>query len=135
MLAKEITYTNFNDEEVTVKKYFNLSKTEAMRLVNGHGGMDTYLQEVADKKDNEKLIDFVEELVLAAYGRRDENDPEVFDKSDEAKKEFKASPAFDELVYTLLTNEKEFVDFFYGILPKSLREQALAQNPQLMTNV
>ena len=84
MLAKEITYTNFNDEEVTVKRYFNLSKTEAMRLVNGLGGMDTYLQEVADKKDNEKLIDFVEELVLSAYGRRDENDPEVFDKSDEA---------------------------------------------------
>lgn len=135
MLAKEITYTNFNDEEVTVKRYFNLSKTEALKLVNGHGGMDKYLADVAEKKDNEKLIDFVEELVLSAYGRRDENDPEVFDKSQEAKDAFAATPAFDELVYTLLTNEKEFIDFFYGILPKSLREQALAQNPQLTNNV
>lgn len=138
MKKQEITYTNFNDEEVTVTRYFNLSKTEALKLVNGHGGMDKYLADVAEKKDNERLIDFVEELVLDAYGRRDENDPEVFDKSKEAKAEFKESPAFDELVYTLLTDEKQFTEFFYGILPKALRDQVLAQNaqnPQLMKNV
>ena len=50
MKKQEITYTNFNDEEVTVTRYFNLSKTEALKLVNGHGGMDKYLADVAEKK-------------------------------------------------------------------------------------
>lgn len=137
MLKKEITFTNFNDEEVTVTEYFNLNKTQTMRLVSGHGGMDKYLQSIIDKKDAAEFINFVEELVLAAYGKRDENDPAIFDNSKEVKDAFAKTPQFDELVYTLLSNEKEFMDFFYGILPRAMQEkvrEAETTAPQLKQN-
>lgn len=120
MLKKEITFTNFNDEEVTKTYWFNLNKLQAMKLV---GGIDSYLQEVVKKKDTEKFIDFVEGVVLDAYGARDDEDPDVFDTSAEAKEKFKKSPAFSELVYSLLTSEDAFVTFLLDILPKSMREQ------------
>lgn len=123
MLKKEITFTNFNDEEVTKTYWFNLNKLQAMKLVSANGGLDTYLPEVAKKKDTEKFIAFVEGVVLDAYGARDEADPDVFDTSAEAKEKFKKSPAFSELVYSLLTSEDAFVTFLLDILPKSMREQ------------
>jgi hypothetical protein len=123
MIKKEITFENFNGEEVTKTAYFNLSKTQAMKLVAEHGGMDKYLQSIIDKKDTEGFIDWVENLIYKSYGKRDESNPEIFDTSKEAKDEFKASPAFDELAYTLLTNEKEFTEFFFGILPKQMRDE------------
>jgi hypothetical protein len=123
MIKKDITFENFNGEEVTRTAYFNLSKTQAMKLVAEHGGMDKYLQSIIDKKDTEGFIDWVENLIYKSYGKRDASNPEIFDTSKEAKDEFKASPAFDELAYTLLTNEKEFTEFFFGILPKQMRDE------------
>ena len=128
MLKKEITFENFAGEEVTKTAYFNLSKTQAMKLVSANGGMDKYLQSILDKKDAEGFIDWVEDLIYKSYGKRDESNPEIFDTSKEVKDEFKASPAFDELAYTLLTNEKEFTEFFFGILPKAMREELEKQN-------
>lgn len=138
MLKKEITYTNFNDEEVTVSEYFNLTKTQAMRYVSANGGMDKYVQKLLDEKDNNKFIDFIEDLVWKAYGKRDPENPEVFDTSEEAKDAFTKTLAYDELVYELLSKEGAFVDFFTGIMPKDIREQMqeqMAKNPQLKSNV
>lgn len=137
MLKKEITFTNFNDEEVTKTYWFNLNKLQAMKLVSANGGIDKYLSKVVEDKNTEKFIDFVENLVIDAYGRRDENDPEVFDTSDEAKAAFKKSPAFDEFVYFLLTSEDALIEFILMILPKDMREklqEALAQQKALPNN-
>lgn len=128
MIKKDITFENFNGDEVTKTAYFNLTKTQAMKLVAEHGGMDKYLQSIIDKKDTEGFIDWVENLIYKSYGKRDESNPEIFDTSKEVKDEFKKSPAFDELAYTLLTNEKEFTDFFFGILPKAMREELEKQS-------
>ena len=128
MLKKDITFENFAGEEVTQTHWFNLSKVQAMKLVSEHGGMDKYLQNIIDTKNTEGFIDFVEGLVYKAYGKRDESNPEIFDTSKEAKDEFKNSPAFDEVVYSLLTSESEFTEFFFGILPKAMRDEVQKQN-------
>lgn len=122
MLKKEITFTNYNDEEVTVTEYFNLNKVQAMKLVASHGGMDKYLQSIIDKKEAgaADFIDFVEELVYKAYGKRNEDG--TFDTSTETKDAFTKTPQYDEVVYTLLTNVDEFQKFFTGILPKTMQD-------------
>lgn len=123
MLKKETTFTNFNDVEVTKTFWFNLSKTEVLKLANTHGGIEEYFKQIYKKKDATGFIEFVEELVLMAYGKRYEDDPEKFDKSRIAKEEFENSEAFGEIVYQLLTDEKLFTEFFYGIMPKDIRTQ------------
>lgn len=138
MLKKEITYTNYNEEEVTVSEYFNLNKTQAMRYVSSNGGMDKYVQKLLDEKDNNKFIDFIEDLVWKAYGKRDPENPEVFDTSEEVKDAFTKTLAYDELVYELLSKEGAFIEFFIGIMPKDIREKMQEQmknQPQLKTNV
>jgi hypothetical protein len=123
MIKKEITFENFNGEEVTKTAYFNLTKVKAMKMVSDHGGMDKYLKSIIDKKDTRGFIDWVEELVYDAYGERDESNPEIFDTSKKVKDEFKNSGAFDEFVYTIVSDEKEFTEFFFGILPKQMRDE------------
>lgn len=136
MLKKEITYTNFNDEEITVTEYFNLNKVQTMKLVSGHGGMDKYLQSIIDEKNGEKFIDFVEELVYSSYGKRDTENAENFITTKEVKDDFTKTGAYDELVYTLLSNEKEFEAFFIGILPKAMQETVRnAEKPQIEASV
>lgn len=136
MLKKEITYTNFNDEDITVTEYFNLNKVQTMKLVSGHGGMDKYLQSIIDEKNGEKFIDFVEELVYSSYGKRDPENAENFITTNEVKDAFAKTGAYDELVYTLLSNEKEFEAFFIGILPKAMQETVRnAEKPQIEASV
>jgi hypothetical protein len=85
--------------------------------------MDKYLKSIIDKKDTRGFIDWVEELVYDAYGERDESNPEIFDTSKKVKDAFKNSGAFDEFVYTIVSDEKEFTEFFFGILPKQMRDE------------
>lgn len=123
MIKKDITFENFNGEEVTKTAYFNLTKVKAMKMVGDHGGMDKYLESIINKKDTRGFIDWVEELVYDAYGERDESNPEIFDTSKKVKDEFKNSGALDEFVYTIVSDEKEFTEFFFGILPKQMRDE------------
>lgn len=138
MLKKEITYENFNGEEVTTTEWFNLSKTSAMKLLNRKDAVVEKFKAFAENPEEETrdltpeergmAIDFVESLVYDAYGKRDPENPETFDTSKEAKDSFKKSPAFDELVYQLCTDKDGINEFLIGILPKAVREQLLAQN-------
>ncbi len=134
MIKKDITFENFNGDEVTKTAYFNLSKVKAMKMVSSHGGMDTYLKSIMDKKDTNGFIDWVEELVYDAYGERDESNPEIFDTSKKVKDAFKNSAAFDEFVYTIVSDEKEFTEFFFGILPKQMRDELDKQGLSPKTN-
>jgi len=122
MYKMDITTNDFNENEVKSTEYFNLNKVQAMKLVASHGGMDKYLQSIIDKKEAgaADFIDFVEELVYKAYGKRNEDG--TFDTSTETKEAFTKTPQYDEVVYTLLTNVDEFQKFFTGILPKAMQD-------------
>lgn len=138
MLKKEITYENYNGDEVTTTEWFNLSKISAMKLLNRKDAVVEKFKAFAGNPEEETrdltpeergmAIDFVESLVYDAYGKRDPENPETFDISKEAKDSFKKSPAFDELVYQLCTDKDGINEFLIGILPKAVREQLLAQN-------
>lgn len=104
MLKKEITYVNFNEEEVTRTEYFNYTKTELRALEHSiEGGFSTRLQNIAEEKNIGKIYEQMAQLVLKAYGARSE-DGERFLKSDSMTEDFRQSAAFDALMEELISS-------------------------------
>lgn len=120
MLKREIKYINFNDEPVVETFYFNLSKTELVDMEVGQaGGMANFIQRIIDEKDNSKIIAMFKDFTLKAIGEKSE-DGKRFIKTDEIRKNFEQSAAFEALYMELLTVEDAAVEFFNGCMPADL---------------
>lgn len=127
MLTKKITYTNYNDVEVTETFYFNLTKTEIMELQIGtEGGIEDKLRKIAEAKNAGQLLKVFKELIIRSYGIKSD-DGRYFKKGEnfEYAKEFMESPAYDELILDILgdTTGEKFKSFFLGIMPKEALEE------------
>lgn len=123
MIKKTVKYTNFNDEQKTADLYFNLSKTELVetRFENGESFIDD-LEKIREEEDVLKIYNIFKNLVLKAYGERSE-DGERFIKSPEALDAFQQSAAFDEMIYQMMLDPKEFVTMIYNLIPSDLRAE------------
>jgi hypothetical protein len=120
MLKKKITYTDFNDEEVTEELYFNLTRTELIELeVGKEDGFVEYIQRVIKAKDQAALIDEFKRLILLAYGQKS-SDGRRFIKTPELREEFVQTAAYDALFLELATDENAAAEFVVGVLPKEL---------------
>lgn len=120
MLKKEITYTDYNGNQRTEEFYFNLSKAELVEMrVSKKGGLETYIKEIIDAKDEQKLVELFKELVLKAYGQKSE-DGRRFIKSDELREEFAQTEAYSDLFMELATDDKAAVAFVNGIVPQNM---------------
>jgi len=127
MHKRSITYTDFEDEEVTEELYFNISKTELLRLEAEHNmGFDKYLEGLIKEKDTKVLMKEFEGIILSAYGRN-------FVKSDEIKENFRNSAAYDALFMELFDAEK-MAEFLAAAVPKEVREAALAERQKREKN-
>lgn len=117
MLAKKITYTNFNGEECTETFYFNISRAEVLEMeMLKPGGYSEYLQEIVDSKDRSRIMEIFKTFILNSYGKKSE-DGKRFMKSPEISKEFEQCAAYDELFLELLQSTDAQVAFINGILP------------------
>ena len=124
MLKKTITYTNFNDEEVSEDFYFHLSRAEIVELeLSEEGGLSAALQKIIDSKDGKEIIARFKDIILGSYGKRSE-DGKYFHKSDEIRREFESSEAYSVLFMELVTNAGEAANFVNGIIPKGMQEEA-----------
>lgn len=122
MYHTNVTFENFDGEQVTKTLYFNLTKAEITKLqLSYKGGFDKYVQSVIDEKDPEKIMNLFEMLILKAYGVRNDDG---FIKSKEKTDAFVTSEAYSELFMRLITDEKAQNEFFMGIMPRDLAEQA-----------
>lgn len=121
MLEKQITYDDFfSDEKITETFYFHLTRSELLELeVHFGGGIEAGIKRIIAAEDNETLVKEFKWLIMLAYGKKVGRS---FDKSEEAKKEFASSPAFDELFMQLLGDEKFAAEFVNGIMPKGMPE-------------
>lgn len=124
MLKRPITYTNFNDEEVTEDFYFNLSNKEMIKMqaAAGEGGLEAYLTSILKSNNPEKLMAEFERIILSAYGEKSEDGRHFF-KSDEIRERFANSAAFDALYFELCTKEDAVIEFIKGVMPKELMEK------------
>ena len=127
MVKKTVTFTDFEGKEITKDFYFNLSKMEFRALDRKiPGGLMNMINQIQQEKDTDRLLDFLDIVILESYGERGDDDRFVKEDSRGRRLSsyFKISEAWDVLFTNLLQNEKELEDFITGIIPKDVAEQA-----------
>ena len=120
MLKETVTYKDYNGNERTEELYFNMNQFELTEFAASLP--DDLFDAITDANDKqvdnssmtirvvEKLgrvgvIDFIKRLVLDSYGVKSE-DGLYFEKSDEIKRKFSQTVAFDTVMTKLLFSSK-----------------------------
>lgn len=104
MFKKEIEYVDFNGKERKEEFSFHLSLPEVIRLEAKIGqGIEEYSQDLIKNEDIHGLVQFLEEVILKAYGKKSD-DGRTFVKNNAIRQEFENSPAYAELFEQLLVN-------------------------------
>lgn len=122
MFKETLTYTNYNDEEVTEDLYFNLSKAELLEMnFEAKGGLENYLKSIINARDVQTLAKLFKELLLRSYGIKD---PEgrKFIKSEDLRKDFECSIPYEILYTRYSTDAEAAAKFVNGIMPADLRK-------------
>lgn len=124
MLKKTITYTDFNDNELTEDFYFRLSKPELTELeTEVEGGLLAKIKKIVANNDYAEGMRMFHSLIIKSYGIKSE-DGKSFVKSDEIALAFTQSAAYEVLYSEILADENSAVNFILGILPKDVAEKA-----------
>lgn len=131
MHSLPITYWTYDKPSVQVTNtfWFNISRVEFIRMeaaAQKEGGWKAKIEKITKSDNNEEIFAFFEELVSKSYGIRE--DSEHFDKSEEIRKQFMKSAAYDELISMLAFQGEKFLGpFVEGILPREMVENAEIQ--------
>ena len=129
MIKETITYTDYNGTERTEDFYFNMTKTELLRMEQDkNGSFSQILEKFIKAKDQADLFEAVEKFISKAYGEKTA-DGRQFKKSDEISESFFQSPAYEVLFDKLNGNPEYSYNFIMGIVPAELSKQA-AENPE-----
>lgn len=127
MLKKTISYTDFAGNEREEDFYFNLSRTEVVKLqLSVDGGYAEKLTQVSKANKPREIIAYFEDLVKVSYGVRSD-DGRRFIKSEEVFNDFKDTEAYSQLFIELLTDADAAAAFVRGVMPQDLVEAANAQ--------
>jgi hypothetical protein len=133
VLKKTITYTNFNNEEVSEDFFFHLSKAELVELELSHqGGLSESLKRIIDAEDSKRLIEEFKNIILSAYGQKS-IDGKRFIKNQALREEFESTEAYSTLFMELITDTDAAVEFVNGIIPQEIADEAarIAETPAL----
>lgn len=118
MIAKTITYTDYNGLERTEKFYFNLSEVEL-----SDGDIYDTLVKITNTGDPQTLLGLFKKIILAAYGEKSE-DGRRFIKNDEIRSAFSQTEAYSKLFMELATDADKLSDFVNSLVPDSLKDKA-----------
>ena len=129
MLAKTITYNDYDNNESTETLYFNMNKMELTEFAadlpddvfKNVSSVKTIqdVANVANKMGSKGIIKFIKELVLRSYGVKSE-DGRRFIKSKELSEEFSQTIAYDMFMSELMSDDKAASDFVNGLIPASM---------------
>lgn len=124
MLKRTINFEDYNGEQASETHYFNMTKAELIELeVEYKQGFGALLQNMIDQEDTRGLVREVKRLILLSYGEKSE-DGRRFIKNDRLREEFAQTAAYQHLFMELAQDDKKASEFFLGILPRDLAEQA-----------
>lgn len=116
MFKHTIEYTDFNGNQRKEDFYFHLSLPEVARIEAKIGKpINEYAQDLVNSMDLAKLLGFLEEVILSAYGKKT-TDGKTFYKSKELRNEFENSQAYAELFEQMLTNPELARSFGKGVV-------------------
>lgn len=117
MIAKTITYTDYNGLERTETFYFNLTEAEALEWeMSAVGGLSEYIRKIVGANDIPSLVRFFKDIVLKAYGEKSA-DGRRFIKNDEVRDAFAQTEAYSKLFMELATDADKAAEFVNGITP------------------
>ena len=117
MLAKEITYKDYDGVERTETFYFNLNKAELMELnLSIEGGLEKRIKDIIAAKDVPAVASAFKEILLKAYGIKSP-DGKYFHKDPKFSKEFTETEAYSELFIELLSKPDYAAQFIQQIIP------------------
>jgi hypothetical protein len=121
MIKKDITFKDFDGNEVTEVHYFHLSKSELISMeLATDGGMSAKMNAIIKSGNGGKIIDAFNAIIRSAYGQRDPANPTRFYKAEKLTDEFMGSLAFDALFTELLTDPSSAAVFVNGLVPADL---------------
>lgn len=146
MLKKTVKYEDYNGVERTEDAWFNLNKTEllkmAMDLPDGtlpddpkNADNNLLAAQLFEKLGNKGILEFMETLVLKAYGIKSE-DGRRFIKTPEMAAEFSQTPAFDAIMMEFMTDQEAAAQFVNGVIPANVVDQMTdaIPGPQVVSN-
>ena len=129
MLKKTITYTDYNGNSRTEDFYFNLTKTELMKMEMGtNGGLSEMVKSIIAAQDQAALIQIFEDLILKAYGVKS-LDGKRFEKSAQLSEAFAQTEAYDQLFMELATDADAGAQFINGIVPAEMAKELPKELP------
>lgn len=117
MLAKTITYTDYNGLERTETFYFNLTEAEVMEMeLSTAGGLSDTITKIVEAKDAPTLIKIFKDLILKAYGEKSADGRRLI-KNDEVRDAFSQTEAYSQLFMELAFDADKAAEFVNGIAP------------------
>lgn len=120
MVKKSIAYLDYNGNKCVDDYYFHLNNVEWLRLDSKYDGIRDFLSQVTKGvKPRHAVMDFLEDLILTAYGEKSE-DGKKFVKTKELRDDFSMSEAYSELFTSFLLDTQKGIDFFNALSPKNL---------------
>lgn len=121
MIKWPITFTDYNDVEITEDFYFNLNKAELTKMqLDANGTYEAYLERISNERNLKALGDEFRNLILMSYGQKSD-DGRTFRKNQQLRDDFEQSEAYSVLFMELLTDSDKASKFAIGILPKDLQ--------------
>ena len=136
MFKKTIKYQDFNGQEREEQFYFNFSKAELMKKeLSTEAGVEEKIRMLIATKDNAKIVQIFEDLILDAYGVKSE-DGTRFIKTPELRASFEQSNAYSELFMEIISSPEAQVEFINGVvsgvnMPEMKEEDAIAKLKEL----
>lgn len=120
MLAKTVTYTDYNGETQTETCLFNMTRVEiATMQVKMDGMYIDYLQDLVAKRKIEKLFGFIKDFVLDSYGEKSA-DGRKFVKSAEIRADFENSLAYEQVLMETIESPESMRAFVLGVIPSDM---------------
>lgn len=117
MLAKKISYMDYNGNQREDTFYFNLNKAEIMEMELGVvGGMTHLINTMIAQEDGPGLAKFYKDMILKAYGEKS-LDGKRFVKNQDLRDAFEQTDAYSELYMELVTDPDKASEFVRGIMP------------------
>ena len=118
MLKKTITYEDYDGKTQTRDFYFNLTKSEIIKMENSEiGGLTNLLGKILQEEDQPKIFEYFDRFIALAYGKKSA-DGQRFEKSEAISNEFFHCPAYDVLFMELMADGKAAADFMNAIIPQ-----------------
>ena len=124
MLAKKISFIDFDGQSREGEYFFNLNEAETVMWMTttGEYTLDKVLLRLSQERNGRKIMEIFEDLIHRSYGIKS-LDGIQFEKSEEEWKKFKQSNAYSKLFMELVTDARKAAEFVNSIIPKEMADE------------